>query len=75
MRRAWRRWSTPPPETRAISSIDTREFSDLLRSGRAADLKTLAKRLSEHAACSRKGARREPAARGASNSKGRGVTK
>jgi hypothetical protein len=38
MRRAWRRWLMPPSETRAISSIDAREFSDLLVSGRTKDL-------------------------------------
>jgi hypothetical protein len=65
----------PPPETRAISSIDTREFSDLLRSGRKNDLETLARRLSEHTARSRKAAQRDPAKRGASSSKGPGVTK
>ena len=75
MRRAWRRWSTPRSETRAISSIDTKEFSDLLRSGHAADLKTLAKRLSEHAACFRKETPRDRAAKGAHGSKGRRVTK
>src|ERR1700716_3045982 len=42
MRRAWRRWLMPPSETRAISSIDAREFSDLLVSGRTKDLKILA---------------------------------
>ncbi len=35
----------PPSETRAISSIDAREFSDLLVSGRTKDLKILAGRL------------------------------
>src|SRR5258707_11050402 len=49
MRRAWRRWLMPPSETRAISSIDAREFSDLLVSGRTKDLKILAGRLSQHA--------------------------
>jgi hypothetical protein len=42
----------PPPETRAISSIDAREFSDLLVSGRTKDLKILADRLSQHARAS-----------------------
>ena len=74
MRRAWRRWSTPPSETRAISSIDTREFSDLLRSGRKKDLETLARRLSQHTAQPKEGARRDPSARGVSSSKGPGVT-
>jgi hypothetical protein len=59
----------PSSETRALSSIEPQEFTELLRSGRAADLKTLAKRLSEHAACSRKGARRDQAARGVATSK------
>ena len=42
----------PPSETRAISSIDAREFSDLLVSGRTKDLKILADRLSQHARAS-----------------------
>jgi hypothetical protein len=42
----------PPSETRAISSIDAREFSDLLVSGRTKDLKILAGRLSQHARAS-----------------------
>jgi hypothetical protein len=42
----------PPSETRAISSIDAREFSDLLVSGRTKDLKILASRLSQHARAS-----------------------
>jgi hypothetical protein len=36
-----------------LSSIDPREFSDLLVSGRAGDLKALADRLSQHARASR----------------------
>jgi hypothetical protein len=48
MRRAWRRWSKPSPETSLLSSIDPREFSDLLLSGLKRDLKTLADRLTIH---------------------------
>jgi hypothetical protein len=75
LRRALRRWSTPPPETRTLSSIDPREFSDLLRGGRKKDLETLARRLSEHAAPSNAKRPARPIGRDASNSKGPGLTK
>jgi hypothetical protein len=49
VRRRWRRWWKPSPETRLMSSIDPHEFSDLLVSGRKTDLEVLARKLSEHA--------------------------
>jgi hypothetical protein len=75
LRRALRRWLTPPPETRSLSSIDPREFSDLLSGGRKTDLETLARRLSEHAAPSNAKRQTRQAGQGASKSKGPGVTK
>jgi hypothetical protein len=75
MRRAWRRWSKPSPETSLLSSIDPREFSDLLLSERKSDLKTLADRLSEHARASQGKVAAKPSARNASNSKGSGMAK
>jgi hypothetical protein len=75
MRRAWRRWLMPPSETRAISSIDPREFSDLLLSGRKRDLKTLADRLSEHARASQGKVPAKPLHQHGSNSKGSGIAK
>jgi hypothetical protein len=47
LRKFWRRWSEPSPDSDSISLFDPNEFSKLLRSGRKEDLKTLAKRLSE----------------------------
>jgi hypothetical protein len=75
VRRAWRRRSNPPPETRLISSIDPREFSDLLASGREQDMKTLAGKLSEHARTPQANAAARPAGRTASNSKDSGMAK
>ena len=75
MRRAWRRWLTPPSETRAISSIDAREFSDLLVSGRTKDLKILAGRLSQHARASQGKVPVKPLHQHGSNSKGSGIAK
>jgi hypothetical protein len=75
MRRAWRRWSKPSPETSLLSSIDPREFSDLLLSERKSDLKTLADRLSEHARASQGKVPAKPSARNTSNSKGSGMAK
>jgi hypothetical protein len=65
----------PPPETRAISSIDAREFSDLLVSGRTKDLKILADRLSQHARASQGKVPVKPLERHGSNSKGSGIAK
>jgi hypothetical protein len=73
LRRTWRRRSTPSPETRLISSIDPREFSDLLVSGRKTDLKTLADRLSDHARTGN--VLTKPPGRSTSSSKGSGVAK
>jgi hypothetical protein len=75
LRRALRRWLTPPSETRSLSSIDPREFSDLLSGGRKKDLETLARRLSEHAAPSNAKRPARQTGQGASKSKGPGVTK
>jgi hypothetical protein len=75
LRRASRRWLTPPPETRSLPSIDPREFSDLLRAGRKKDLETLARRLSEHAAPSNAKRPARPSGQSASNSKGPGMAK
>jgi hypothetical protein len=75
MRRAWRRWLMPPSETRAISSIDAREFSDLLVSGRTRDLKILADRLSQHARASQGKVPVKPLDQHGSNSKGSGIAK
>jgi hypothetical protein len=75
MRKLWRRWLKPSPESHLISSIDPREFSDLLGSGRKEDLETLAKRLSEHHQGSHAKAASKPAGQGAANSKGTGVSK
>jgi hypothetical protein len=75
LRRALRRWLTPPSETRSLSSIDPREFSDLLSGGRKTDLETLARRLSEHAAPSSAKRPAGQTGQGASKSKGPGVTK
>jgi hypothetical protein len=47
LRRRWRLREKQPPPAHPITSIDPREFSDLLRSGRKQDLKTLAKKLSD----------------------------
>lgn len=47
LRKFWRRWSEPSPDSDSMSLSDPTEFSKLLRSGRKEDLKTLAKRLSE----------------------------
>jgi len=58
-----------------LSSIDPREFSDLLLSGRKRDLKTLADRLSEHARASQGKVPAKPSAPNASNSKGSGMAK
>jgi hypothetical protein len=71
MRRAWRRWSKPSPETSLLSSIDPREFSDLLLSG----LKTLADRLGEHARASQGKVPAKPLHQHGSNSKGSGIAK
>jgi hypothetical protein len=73
IRRTWRRRSTPSPETRLISSIDPKEFSDLLVSGRKNDLKTLADRLSDHARTGNVPAK--ALGRTTSSSKGSGVAK
>jgi hypothetical protein len=78
IRRGWRRWSKPSPETGLLSSIDPREFSDLLVSGRKQDLKTLADRLSQHARASQARASQgrvsaKPPGQNASNSKGSGM--
>jgi len=75
LRRAVRRWSTPPSETRSLSSIDPREFSDLLRGGSKKDLETLARRLSEHAAPSNAKRPAKPTVQRASNSNGPGTAK
>lgn len=75
MRRAWRRWSKPSPETNLLSSIDPREFSDLLLSGRKRDLKTLADRLSEHARASQGKFPAKTLHQHGSNSKGSGTAK
>jgi hypothetical protein len=75
IRRAWRRWAKPSPETRLLSSIDPREFSDLLASGRQQDLKTLADRLSQHARRSQGKVAAKPSGQNASNSKGSGIAK
>jgi hypothetical protein len=75
MRRAWRRWSKPLPETSLLSSIDPREFSDLLVSGRKKDLKTIADRLSEHARASQGKVPAKPSAPNAFSSKGSGIAK
>jgi hypothetical protein len=75
LRRVWRRWLTPPSETRSLSSIDPKEFSDLLSGGQKKDLETLARRLSEHAAPSNAKRAARQAGQGASKSKGPGVTK
>jgi hypothetical protein len=58
-----------------LSSIDPREFSDLLVSGRKKDLQTLADRLSEHARASQGKVSAKPSGRHASNSKGPGIAK
>jgi hypothetical protein len=63
VRRGWRRWWKPSPETRLMSSIDPHEFSDLLVSGRKADLEVLARKLSEHAQNPHQKITRKPAAR------------
>jgi hypothetical protein len=73
IRRTWGRRSTPSPETRLISSIDPKEFSDLLISGRKNDLKTLADRLSDHGRTGNV-AGKAPG-RTTSSSKGSGVAK
>ena len=65
----------PPPETRAISSIDAREFSDLLVSGRPKDLKILAGRLGQHARASQGKVPVKPLHQHGSNSKGSGIAK
>ena len=75
LRRGLRRWSMPSSETRALASIDPREFSDLLRSGGKKDLETLARKLSEHAAPSNAKRPAKPTGVGAPSSKGRGVAK
>jgi hypothetical protein len=75
MRRAWLRWSKSSPETRSLSSIDLREFSDLLASGRKDDLKTLADRLSHHARAPQGRVPAKSSGRHANNSKGSGITK
>ena len=75
MRRAWSRWSKPAPETRLLSSIDPREFSDLLASGRKQDLKILADRLGEHARASGGKVSARSAGRNTSSSKGSGMAK
>jgi hypothetical protein len=75
IRRAWRRWAKPSPETRLLSSIDPREFSDLLASGRQQDLKTLADRLSQHARASQGKVPPQASGQSASNSKGSGMAK
>lgn len=66
VRRRWRRWWKPSPETRLMSSIDPHEFSDLLVSGRKTDLEVLARKLSEHARIPRGKVTSKPAARDAS---------
>jgi hypothetical protein len=75
LRRALRRWLTPPSETRSLSSIDPREFADLLSGGQKKDLETLARRLSEHAAPSNAKRPARPSGQGAANSKGPGIAK
>jgi len=75
IRRAWRRWSKPSPETSLLSSIDAREFSDLLVSGRTKDLKILADRLSQHARASHGKVPVKPLHQHGSNSKGSGIAK
>jgi hypothetical protein len=75
MRRAWRRWSKSSPETRSLSSIEPREFSDLLVSGRKDDLKTLADRLSHHARAPQGKVPAKSSGRHASNSNGSGIAK
>jgi hypothetical protein len=75
MRRAWRRWSKPSPETSLLSSIDPQEFSDLLLNGRKRDLKTLADRLGEHARASQGKVPAKPLHQHGSNSKGSGIAK
>jgi hypothetical protein len=65
----------PPSETRAISSIDAREFSDLLVSGRTEDLKILAGRLSQHTRASQGKVPVKPLDQHGSNSKGSGIAK
>jgi hypothetical protein len=52
-----------------LSSIDPREFSDLLVSGRTGDLKILADRLSKHARASRDEVPVKPSNSKPSNSK------
>jgi hypothetical protein len=64
----------PPSETRAIS-IDAREFSDLLVSGRTKDLKILAGRLSQHARASQGKVPVKPLHQHGSSSKGSGIAK
>jgi hypothetical protein len=66
VRRGWRRWWKPSPETRMMSSIDPNEFSNLLVSGRKTDLQVLARRLSEHARIPHGKAASKPAASDAS---------
>jgi hypothetical protein len=75
IRRAWRRGAKPSTETRLVSSIDPREFSDLLASGRQEDLKILADRLTRHARVSQGGASAKLPGRHASNSNGSGMAK
>jgi hypothetical protein len=77
IRRAWKRRSGPLPETRLISSIDPKEFSDLLAGRRNQDLKTLADKLGQHARASqgRVPAKPLPSSRSASRSKGSGMPK
>jgi hypothetical protein len=72
---AWKRWWGPGSETRAISSIDPREFSDLLKSGRKQDLKTLAERLSQHACSAGRTIQTKPKGKQVGNSKGPGLAK
>jgi hypothetical protein len=75
IRKLARRWLRPSPETHSISLIDSKEFSDLLGSGRKKDLETLAKRLSDHHQGSRAKVAVKPTGQGASSSKGTGVAK
>jgi hypothetical protein len=75
LRRALRRWLTPPFETRSLPSIDPRKFSDLLCAGGNKDLETLARRLSEHAGPSNAKRPTRPIGQDASNSKGPGMAR
>jgi hypothetical protein len=47
LRLSWRRRTRRPPKEYPIPSVDPEEFSNLLGTGRKADLETLARRLSE----------------------------